>query len=310
MTTTAVSKVLLVARLSFSGTHKMSSLRKYAPRRTHRERGMPAANAARLLRRSKKDAAEERTVLLEKKKDYRLRAADYNAKQKQLKLLRLKAATRNPDEFYFGMINSKTKEGVHIVERNEKMDHETMQLLKTQDKKYISYARSVNAKKIERLQNTMHFEEGDIEEGKVASEDEDEDEDMSDAQAKKPKSDRKHTIFVDDEDEAKKFDPVERFDTKPEFLDRTFNRPRASAISEEESLVIRKPNQKLQRYREYARRELESRKKRDHQLRKMEQELDIRRALMSKGPRARAGTDANGLTVWKWKAFPTHVQTR
>ncbi|KAI8806048.1 small-subunit processome [Cladochytrium replicatum] len=282
----------------------MSSLRKYAPRRTHRERGMPAANAARLLRRSKKDAAEERTVLLEKKKDYRLRAADYNAKQKQLKLLRLKAATRNPDEFYFGMINSRTKEGVHIVERNEKMDHETMQLLKTQDKKYISYARSVNAKKMERLQTTMHFEGGDIKELNDASEDEDEDDEMRDVRPEKPKSGRKHTIFVDDVDEAKNFDPVQHFDTKPEFLDRAFNRPRVSAISEEESSDIKKPNMvnKLQRYREYARRELESRKKRDQQLRKMEQELDIRRALMSKGPRARAGTDANGLTVWKWKA--------
>lgn len=30
--------------------------------------------------------------------------------------LKEKAALRNPDEFYFGMINSKTRNGVHVSE--------------------------------------------------------------------------------------------------------------------------------------------------------------------------------------------------
>ncbi len=47
--------------------------------------------------------------LLEKHKDYILRARDFQRKQGALKQLRHKAAARNPDEFYFAMQQSKTK---------------------------------------------------------------------------------------------------------------------------------------------------------------------------------------------------------
>jgi hypothetical protein len=47
--------------------------------------------------------------LLEKHKDYVLRARDFQRKQGALKQLRHKAAMRNPDEFYFAMQTSKTK---------------------------------------------------------------------------------------------------------------------------------------------------------------------------------------------------------
>lgn len=49
--------------------------------------------------------------LLEKHKDYVLRARDFQRKQGTLKQLRHKAAMRNPDEFYFAMQGSKTKGG-------------------------------------------------------------------------------------------------------------------------------------------------------------------------------------------------------
>lgn len=73
----------------------MSSLRNVIQRRNHRERGQLAGR--------------ERLGLLEKKKDYLLRAKDYHSKQRRLKALREKALFRNPDEFYFKMINSRTK---------------------------------------------------------------------------------------------------------------------------------------------------------------------------------------------------------
>ena|SRR6185369_5292565 len=73
----------------------MSTLRNAVHRRDHKERAQPLAR--------------EKRGLLEKHKDYVLRAKDYNFKQKRLKSLKEKALFRNPDEFYFKMINARTK---------------------------------------------------------------------------------------------------------------------------------------------------------------------------------------------------------
>ena len=67
----------------------MSSLRNAVKRRTHKERSQPAER--------------RKFGLLEKKKDYVLRARDFHKKEEALKVLRKKAANRNPDEFYFAM---------------------------------------------------------------------------------------------------------------------------------------------------------------------------------------------------------------
>ena len=42
----------------------------------------------------------------------------------------------------------------------------------------------------------------------------------------------RHTVFVDDESEARAFDPAAHFDTAPELLDRSFNRPRRSQLAD------------------------------------------------------------------------------
>lgn len=57
--------------------------------RVHKERGQP-------LKRKKYG-------LLEKHKDYKVRAEDYHRKRKVLKNLRRKAELKNEDEFYFEM---------------------------------------------------------------------------------------------------------------------------------------------------------------------------------------------------------------
>jgi U3 small nucleolar RNA-associated protein 11 len=72
-----------------------TSLRNVVQRRNHKERGQLASR--------------EKLGLLEKKKDYLQRAKDYHGKQKRLKALREKALFRNPDEFYYKMINTQTK---------------------------------------------------------------------------------------------------------------------------------------------------------------------------------------------------------
>lgn len=64
-------------------------------RRNHKERGQ-------LSHRT-------RLGILEKHKDYVLRAKDYNSKKERIKKLKQKASERNRDEFYFGMVGKKTQ---------------------------------------------------------------------------------------------------------------------------------------------------------------------------------------------------------
>ncbi|KAF2665023.1 U3 small nucleolar RNA-associated protein 11 [Microthyrium microscopicum] len=101
-----------------------STMRNAIQRRNHRERAQPASRA--------------KWGLLEKHSDYSLRAADHKKKRKHLKVLREKARDRNPDEFTFGMMSTRTKAGVKIGDRgNKALSHEVVQLLKTQDAGYL-----------------------------------------------------------------------------------------------------------------------------------------------------------------------------
>jgi U3 small nucleolar RNA-associated protein 11 len=63
--------------------------------RQHRERSQPVQRA--------------RLGLLEKHKDYVLRARDYHSKRNRITRLRQKAADRNKDEFYFSMARETTR---------------------------------------------------------------------------------------------------------------------------------------------------------------------------------------------------------
>jgi U3 small nucleolar RNA-associated protein 11 len=132
----------------------MSSLRNSLHRRNHKERSQLAHRA--------------KFGILEKHKDYVLRARDYHSKQERIKTLRRKAADRNKDEFYFGMVNQRTKvryfcesnrllwrtkadftvqEGVHVQDRgNVAMPVDMVKILKTQDENYVRTIRSSNAK--------------------------------------------------------------------------------------------------------------------------------------------------------------------
>lgn len=75
-------------------------MRNAVQRRNHRERAQP----------------QERSKwgLLEKRKDYKLRAADHKIKKRKIKALQQKASERNEDEFYFAMVNGQSK-GKNLV---------------------------------------------------------------------------------------------------------------------------------------------------------------------------------------------------
>ena len=68
-----------------------------------------------------------------------MRAKDYNEKKKRLKILKEKAAERNPDEFHFAMMSSKTHSGGQKVgdRGNKVLSHDAVKLYKTQDAGYL-----------------------------------------------------------------------------------------------------------------------------------------------------------------------------
>ncbi|KAI0931256.1 hypothetical protein AcW1_001293 [Taiwanofungus camphoratus] len=120
----------------------MSSLRNSLHRRNHKERSQLAHRA--------------RLGILEKHKDYVLRARDYHSKQDRLTRLRQKAAERNKDEFYFAMNRQRTEGGVHVQDRgNVALPVDIVKVLKTQDENYLRTMRTAGLKKIDKLKNQL-----------------------------------------------------------------------------------------------------------------------------------------------------------
>lgn len=129
----------------------MSSLRNSLHRRNHKERSQLSHRA--------------KFGILEKHKDYVLRARDYHSKQDRIQRLRQKAADRNKDEFYYGMTHQRTQVsksitatlcklfmqtlqgGVHVQDRgNVALPLDMVKVLKTQDENYIRTMRTSNLK--------------------------------------------------------------------------------------------------------------------------------------------------------------------
>lgn len=212
--------------------------------RTHRERSQPEGRA--------------HLGQLEKKKDYRKRADDHQRRQKTLKLLKQKALDRNPDEFYFNMVNTVKKDGVH--ERREKTEpehtEEQLKLMFTQDLRYVNMKRSAELKKIERLKSELHLI------------------DCHD----RPRN--KHIVFVDSKKEVKEFDAAKYFKTHPSLVNRTFNRPKLETLkSGELSSLDAESLEEMSNKRKKKYKELKKRIEREKELSIVAQKMERKKQL-------------------------------
>ncbi|OHE93520.1 hypothetical protein CORC01_11206 [Colletotrichum orchidophilum] len=274
----------------------MSSMRNAVQRRSHRERAQPLER--------------QRFGLLEKHKDYSLRAKDYNKKKATIKSLREKAADRNEDEFYFGMLSrnsmgSRLKDGrkwsgtVAGDRGNKAMDMDTVRLLKTQDVGYVRTMRNVISKEVKRLEEQIILI-GGIDAANHNDDDVDDDSD-DDEVARKPTGPRK-IVFLDAaeaeakakaaEKEAMELDDEEGEDEDEfEGFDDTKGDADEDAAEQREKTLAR------------LRLHLQNAKKKLKVLTKAEEGLEIQRAKMAK-------TATSGGTTRKGKKIMVRARKR
>ena len=175
------------------------------------------------------------------------------------------------------MQNAKTKRGVHIDERNKTFKHDELKLLKTQDQAYINHQRSINLSKIEKMKHRIHI----LDDAKVPVAVTEKQVSTGPSVVAEKLKTNKHIVFVENAKQAKSFDPAKHFNTLPEFVDRTFNRPKIDQIQNEEfPLVQEVVNKRSQKEKATIVNELQSRLDREKQLKRVRQELEIQRNLM------------------------------
>ncbi|KAK3089560.1 hypothetical protein FSP39_004626 [Pinctada imbricata] len=220
------------------------------------------ANKARARSHRERGQVESRAHLgfLEKKKDYRARAEDYQRKQNTLKFLKRKALDRNPDEFYFNMVKTQKTEGVHQERESTEPVHTEaeLKLMYSQDQRYINMKRTSELRKIERLKSSLHVLDSET----------------------KPKN--KHTVFVDSEKEAKDFDAAKYFNTHPALVNRTYNRPTLETLEKDRmgGDLDETDIEEMVRERDSKYSELAKRIEREKQLNVIHQKMETKKHLM------------------------------
>ena len=235
-----------------------SAMKRLIQSRPKRERAQPSARA--------------HLGLLEKHKDYVKRAKDGHAKEDALRLLREKAALKNPDEFYFGMIRARTVDGFH-VDAGKEEDEKKVGKAKLEDANYLLLKKEQEQKRVDKLHAELHF-------------------------AKKAKG--THTVFV--EDEVDTFDPVEYFNTDPELVENCAYRVKRDALEhiainslDKESLT------EILRQKKKAYKELDARQERLDKIKKEQSKVELERILMGKGKKRKIITE-DGQEYFKWSS--------
>ena len=274
----------------------MASLRNAVKRKTHKERSQPISR--------------KKFGLLEKKSDYKLRARDYRRKKGRLRVLNEKAQYRNPDEFYFSMVKKKTIHGIHQggMPSNREYDTEPIskdikKLLHSQDVAYVQTKLNQETRKIEKLNNSLHFL------GSSGS------------------SNSKHTIFVDKIEGVDVFSATKYFNTVECLKNRAYNRPSKETLSnapiqestfsaninndnlrdgshgkEKASIKSKRQMKKLKKKRKRAYQELNARIEREEKLQATVKHLELRKHLNGVGRRRKVkGGNGDQPAVYKWK---------
>ncbi|XP_029927432.1 putative U3 small nucleolar RNA-associated protein 11 [Myripristis murdjan] len=250
----------------------MSSFRKAlkSRQRQHHERSQPAFR--------------KNLGLLEKKKDYKLRADDYHKKQNTLAALRKKAMDKNPDEFYYNMISSKLQDGVHVSKKageQEEMTDEQKKVMRTQDIKYVEMKRVAEAKKIEKMKAELH---------------------LLDAESKQK---NKHTFFVDSKKEVQSFDLASHLNTAPELVDRVYNRPTLQTLETKSIQGAADPLsiKKMAKQRRHQYKILSQRIDREKKMFVISQKIQTRKDLQDKTKKVKVKKETpNAAAVYKFES--------
>jgi U3 small nucleolar RNA-associated protein 11 len=250
-------------------------MRNAVQRRNHKERAQPAGR--------------EKWGLLEKHKDYALRAKDHKDKQKRLKVLKEKAALANPDEFSFKMMSSRTKDNQRIADRGNKvLSMDVVRLLKTQDVGYVRTMLQKTRKEREKLEEEVQLEgKGKFVPLKGAKDEEDEWESDEEQAANK-------ISFVDSKEEQEDMQTDAEDEEPSEEDDKSKKKSRKEAEAQRAAQIAAgRARKKRARQQEVRRELLKAVHKRENDLVIAEQELDLQRAKMSNSV---GGTNKNGLT--------------
>ena len=244
----------------------MRSLRNAVKRKTPKERAQPQAR--------------QRLGFLEHRKDYVLRARDFQRKKRRLQAMRLRAETRNPDEFYHAMVRTQVRDGKHEARAAQRDDDEprasadVQKLAETQDLAYLESKRAHEQRVVDRMRAQLHGvgaadggrpvigsrgeddESEDDEDGSDNDNDNDNDE-ANGAKNKRRRAQRKnkrkrdgpqHTLFLKTRQEAVDFDKAEHFGTVPELADVAHNRVRREDLESGSWRVLGVPaTEELQR---------------------------------------------------------------
>ncbi|KAL7620462.1 hypothetical protein AAE478_009457 [Parahypoxylon ruwenzoriense] len=264
----------------------MSSMRNAVQRRVHRERAQPQER--------------QRLGLLEKHKDYSLRAKDFNKKKAQLRSLRQKAADRNEDEFYFGMMSRRgpsssaltrgesAKKWTGTVDGdrgNRALDLDAVRLLKTQDVGYVRTVRNVALKEAKALEERVVGLGGspDVQE---EDDDDDEEEGFALAPANRKVSKPKKIVFSEGAEERDDLLKTLAADKKRGDDDSDVD---LDSKAEDDPEALRA--EQRQRLLEKLQRRLQNARKKLRILARTEQQLEMQRSKMGK-----TATSGNGVT--------------